>query len=68
MAAEQAAFIAAIMDGAPVAVDAAAGRRALAAALAVTDAMAVARARMEASGLLPRGLLDHLQHRGSGGF
>jgi len=68
LAAEQAALIAAILDGVPVAVDAAAGRRALAAALAVTEAMAAARERMEASGLLPRGLLDHLQHRGSGGF
>ncbi|MGH7153004.1 MAG: Gfo/Idh/MocA family protein, partial [Acetobacteraceae bacterium] len=68
LAAEQAAFIASILDAAPVVVDAAAGRRALAAALAVTEAMATARARMEASGLLPRGLLDHLQHRGGGGF
>ncbi len=50
--AEHAAFAAAILDGAPVAVDAAAGRRALAAAIAVGDAMARARARMFASGLI----------------
>jgi predicted dehydrogenase len=53
LAAEHAAFVASILDGAPVLVDAAAGRRALAAALAVTDGMAASRARMEASGLLP---------------
>ena len=41
LAAEQAAFIASVLDGAPVLVDAAAGRRALAAALAVADGMAV---------------------------
>ena len=52
LAAEQAAFVASVLDGAPVVVDAAAGRRALAAALAVGDAMAEARARMAASGLL----------------
>ncbi len=50
--AEQAAFVASVLDGAPVIVDAAAGRRALEAALAVADAMAAARARMAASGLL----------------
>jgi predicted dehydrogenase len=50
--AEHAAFVAAILDGAPVVVDAAAGRRALAAALAVTDSMAASRARAEASGLI----------------
>jgi predicted dehydrogenase len=50
--AEQAAFIAAVRDGAPVAVDAAAGRRALAAALRVETAIAEARARMRQSGLL----------------
>ncbi|MDE2580352.1 MAG: Gfo/Idh/MocA family oxidoreductase [Rhodospirillales bacterium] len=50
--AEHAAFIAAILDGVPVAVDAAAGRRALAAALAVGDAMAASRARMQQSGLI----------------
>ncbi|HEY6430632.1 MAG TPA: Gfo/Idh/MocA family oxidoreductase [Acetobacteraceae bacterium] len=52
LAAEQAAFIASVLDGAPVLVDAAGGRRALAAALAVADAMAVSRARMSASGLI----------------
>jgi predicted dehydrogenase len=52
LAAEHAAFIASILDGAPVMVDAAAGRRALAAALAVTDAIAQSRALAEASGLV----------------
>jgi predicted dehydrogenase len=51
--AEHAAFVASVLDGAPVVVDAAAGRRALAAALAVGDAMNEAQARMRASGLLP---------------
>jgi predicted dehydrogenase len=50
--AEHAAFAAAILDGAPVVVDAAAGARALAAALAVTDSMTASRARAEASGLI----------------
>ena len=54
LAAEHAAFVASVLDGAPVLVDAAAGRRALAAALAVSEAMAEARARMRASGLLTR--------------
>jgi predicted dehydrogenase len=52
LAAEHAAFIASVLDGEPVVVDAAAGRRALAAALAVSEAMAAARARMTASGLI----------------
>jgi predicted dehydrogenase len=52
LAAEHAAFVAAVLDGAPVVVDAAAGRRALAAALAVTEGMAQARARMQSSGLI----------------
>ena len=52
LAAEHAAFVASVLDGAPVLVDAAVGRRALAAALAVTASMAAWRARMEASGLL----------------
>ena len=52
MAAEHTAFTAAILDGAPVLVDAAAGRRALAAALAVTQSMAANRAIAEESGLL----------------
>jgi predicted dehydrogenase len=50
--AEHAAFAAAILDGAKVVVDAAAGRRALAAALAVADGLAASRARAEASGLI----------------
>ena len=53
--AEHAAFAAAILDGAPVVVDAAAGRRALAAALAITTSMAQSRARAEASGLIRAG-------------
>src|SRR5580658_2440522 len=52
LAAEHAAFIASVLDGAPVVVDAAAGRRALDAALQVMVSMASSRARMEASGLL----------------
>ena len=52
IAAEHAAFIASVLDGAPVLVDAAAGRRALAAALAVGEAMAASRARMLESGIL----------------
>jgi predicted dehydrogenase len=52
LAAEHAAFYAAILDGAPVPVDAAAGRRALEAALAVGAAMEASRARMIAGGLL----------------
>jgi predicted dehydrogenase len=50
--AEQAAFVAAVLDGAPVLVDAVAGRRALAAALAVGESMAASRALAEASGLV----------------
>jgi predicted dehydrogenase len=52
LAAEHAAFIASILDGAPIAVDAEAGRRALAAALAVSTAIAESRALAEASGLV----------------
>ncbi len=52
LAAEHAAFVAAALDGTPVMVDAAAGRRALAAALAVGEAMEQSRARLAASGLL----------------
>jgi predicted dehydrogenase len=52
LTAEHEAFAASVLDGAPVLVDAAAGRRALAAAIAVTEAMAESRARMAASGLL----------------
>ena len=52
LAAEHLAFIASILDGAPVAVDAEAGRRALAAALAVSNAIAEAKALAVASGLV----------------
>jgi predicted dehydrogenase len=52
LAAEQAAFFGAILDGTPVIVDADAGRRALAAALAVSTAITVSRERMAASGLI----------------
>jgi len=52
LAAEHAAFVASVLDGAPVRVDVAAGRRALAAALMVTDSMTASRERMAASGLL----------------
>jgi predicted dehydrogenase len=54
MEAEHAAFIASVLDGAKVVVDAQAGRRALAAALAVSESMANSRAVAEASGLLLR--------------
>ena len=50
--AEHDAFAAACLDGAPVLVDAAAGRRALAAALAVTDGIRWSRERAIASGLV----------------
>ncbi len=52
LTAEHAGFAASVLDGAPIRVDAVAGRRALAAALAVTDSMKVARQRAEASGLI----------------
>ena len=53
LAAEHAAFVASVLDGAPVVVDAAAGRRALEAALAVGEAHgAIAARRMAASGLI----------------
>jgi predicted dehydrogenase len=52
LAAEHAAFVASILDGAPVLVNVAVGRRALAAALAVADSMAASRAQMTASGLI----------------
>jgi hypothetical protein len=44
--------VASVLDGAPVLVDAAVGRRALAAALAVGASMREARQRMAASGLI----------------
>jgi predicted dehydrogenase len=50
--AEHEAFAASILDGAKVIVDAAAGRRALAAAIAVTESMAASRAVATASGLI----------------
>jgi predicted dehydrogenase len=52
LAAEHAAFVASVLDGAPVLVDAAVGRRALAAALAVGEGMRASRERMAASGLI----------------
>jgi predicted dehydrogenase len=55
LAAEHLAFVAAALDGAPVEVDAAAGRRALAAALAVSDSMLASRAKLAASGLIRPG-------------
>jgi predicted dehydrogenase len=61
LAAEHAAFVASVLDGTPVLVDAAAGRRALAAALMVTDGIAAARARMVASGLI-----EQIEHGGGG--
>jgi predicted dehydrogenase len=61
--AEQAAFIAAVLDGAPVAVDGGAGRRALEAALRVEAAVAESTAQMAVSGLL-----DRCQHLLGGGF
>jgi predicted dehydrogenase len=52
LAAEHAAFAASVLDGAAVLVDAAVGRRALAAALAVGESMRSSRERMTASGLI----------------
>ena len=52
MAAEHEAFVASCLDGAPVVVDAAAGRRALAAAIAVADSMGESRRLAMVSGLL----------------
>jgi predicted dehydrogenase len=62
LAAEHAAFYASVLDGAPVLVGPEAGRRALAAALAVAEAMDVSRARMIAGGLL-----DQVENGGGGG-
>jgi predicted dehydrogenase len=53
LAAEHEAFFAACLDGAPVVVDAEAGKRALAAALMVSQSIATSRAAAVASGLLP---------------
>ena len=52
LAAEHEAFFASVLDGAPVLVDAEAGRRALEAALAVSVSIAESRAMAEASGLI----------------
>jgi predicted dehydrogenase len=52
LAAEHAAFAASVLDGAPVLVDAAAGRRALDAALRVEAAMAGAREKVRGTGLV----------------
>ena len=49
---EHLAFVASVLDGAPVLVDAAAGRRALEAALAVARGMRESRDKMAASGLI----------------
>ncbi len=62
LAAEHTAFYESVLNGAPVLVGPEAGRRALAAALAVAEAMAVSRARMVAGGLL-----DQVQNGGGGG-
>jgi predicted dehydrogenase len=52
LAAEHEAFVASVLDGAPVLVDGLAGRRALDAALRVSTAMAESRSLMVQSGLL----------------
>ena len=52
LGAEHAAFVASVLDGAPVLVDAAVGRRALAAALKVGQSMRTSQARMRAAGLI----------------
>ncbi len=62
MAAEHEAFAASCLDGAPVLVDAMAGRRALAAAIAVGDSIAESRRVAVASGLV-----QQLQHFAGGG-
>ena len=54
--AEHAAFIASCLDGVPVVVDAAAGRRALAAALAVGESMVRSRDVARAGGLISAGV------------
>lgn len=53
--AEHEAFVAACLDGAPVVVDARAGRRALEAALLVAEGIETTRRRMELSGLIQEG-------------
>jgi predicted dehydrogenase len=54
LAAEHEAFFDSCLNGAPVLVDAEAGKRALAAALMVSDSIGQSRAVAEASGLIPR--------------
>lgn len=54
LSAEHEAFFASCLDGAPVAVDGLAGKRALAAALMVSHSIAESRAVAEASGLIPK--------------
>lgn len=54
LAAEHEAFFDSCLTGAPVLVDAEAGKRALAAALMVSDSIAASRAVAEASGLIPK--------------
>ena len=56
LAAEHAAFYASCLDHAPVLVDAAAGRRALAAATAVAESIKASRNRAEASGLIGKSM------------
>lgn len=55
LSAEHEAFFSACLDGAPVVVDGAAGKRALSAALMVSASIAQSRAVAEASGLIPCG-------------
>ena len=65
MAAEHDAFARSCLDGAPVLVDAMAGRRALAAAIAVTDSIADSRRLAIRSGLIQQ--LEHLAGSSVGG-
>ena len=65
MAAEHEAFAASCLDGAPVLVDALAGRRALEAAIAVTESIAASRRVAIESGLIQK--LEYLAGGGVGG-
>ncbi len=65
MAAEHEAFAASCLDGADVLVDALAGRRALEAAIAVTESIAASRRVAIQSGLIQK--LEHLAGGGVGG-
>lgn len=67
MAAEHEAFAASCLDGAPVLVDALAGRRALEAAIAVGDSIAESRRVAVASGLIQAGLIQQVEHLAGGG-